>query len=409
MSAWRPGRLAMGTAWGIAVYGSRMVAQAVYFVILARALQQAEFGTFTGTWVLAGLGSSMASMGFQVLAMKTAALHPERAVASIGKGLRAVALTAPVMLLAFVAAGRWWFDAPMPLQDLVLLGIGEIAITPVLALIASWHQGNERIGHSQAVMASVWVARLLVLAVLALTTRLTLSEAVVAHLATTAAIAAAWLVRLRLQIGALPRTGLPPRQEWLEGASFCASTVALIAYTEFNQTLTMTLVGASAAATLAAGYKVVSVFSAPISVLCQAQAPRLLRASANAHGRWRTPLVAIAAVAVACTASAWLAAHFVALIFGPDYESAIGVAKALAVLPFVTGIRMASVYVLAASASQMTRLAIELACMVGGVSVNWLLIRHHGLHGAVVGALLVESATALALAAAAWRRLRTRH
>lgn len=409
MSSWRPGRLTMGTIGGIAIYGSRMSAQAIYFVILARALQQAEFGTFTGTWVLAGLWSALASMGFQVLAMKTAALRPEQAPASIRKGLLVISMTAPIMLLGFIAAALGWFDAPMSLQDLLLLGISEIAFTPVLTLIASWHQGSERIGHSHSVMASVWVARLLVLAGLALTTRLTLSEAIVAHLATTMAMTVAWLVGLRMQNGRLPRTSVPSRHEWLEGASFCASTVALIAYTELNQTLTMSLVGAGAAATLAAAYKLISVCSAPISVLCQAQAPRLLRAGqadSAEQGVWRTPFMIIAAVAAACALGAWLAAHAIALIFGHEYEGAIGIVKALAVLPVFTGIRMASVYVLAASARQSTRLGIELACMLAGVAVNWFLIRHHGLHGAVVGALVVESATSLALAVAAWQRLR---
>lgn len=405
-----PRGLALRAAGGTLVYGARLIAQAVYFVVLARILDKVEFGTFTAIWVVAGLGSALSSMGFQVLAMKTAAIRPDLVTTSLAKGLRVISFVAPVILVAFMGVGHLASAIPMPIVGLGFLAISEIVLVPILALIASWHQGSERIGRSQAVLASLWLIRLAALAGLILAVQPSLTQVIATHAAATAAVTLLWAVHVRKRVGILPKTGAPSRAEWLEGASFCTSTVALIAYTELNQTITMAIAGPAAAATLAVAYKMITVFSAPISVLCQAMAPRLMRAShaspAERRVFWGHQFPFVAASAAACAIAAWIAAHFIGDIFGASYDGAASIARMLAILPLITGLRMVSVYVLAAAAQQRTRLTVELFCMIAGFCVNWALIRRFGLEGAVAGTLIVESLTALALAAAAWRQLR---
>lgn len=408
LTQWRPGRLAWNAFGGMVGYGTRLAMQAAYFLLLARLLGAEGFGLFAGIWVVAGIMSALSGQGFQVLTMRTAALAPEDATACMARGLRVVATLAPGAILVFVIAGLAFFPGPPPILALVSLAISEIALVAALGVIAGWHQGSERLARSHAVMAVLWVARLAGLLALVALDMITVAHVAVLHALMTTVVTAFWLGHNRSHI-ALRDLRWPSRRELLLGSSFCASTVALIVYTEFNQSLTLAMVGASATALLAVPYKLSTLFSAPMSAMCQAIAPRLLRAAdagpPQLHALGGRLALPFAGLAAACTAGVLLLAGMITPIFGKEYEPAIRIAQIFSVLPLLTSVRLLSVYLIAASSRQGARVAAELACMTFGLAANFMLIRAMGLTGAVLGTLLVEGVTAATLAIVAWRVL----
>lgn len=406
MMRWRPGGLARNAFGGMVGYGARLGFQATYFLLLARLLGNEGFGLFAGMWVFAGVMSALAGQGFQVLTMRTAALAPAEANACMARGLRVVATLSPGLSMIFIVASLAFFPGPPSLTVLISLAISEIALVAALGVIAGWHQGNERLGKSHTVLATLWGARLAGLLVLAAMNGVTLVWAAVLHCGATVLISGFWFGR-HVSRFEFRHAMWPSRNELVLGASFCASTVALIAYTEFNQSLTLAFVGASAAALLAVPYKLSSLFSAPISALCQAIAPRLLRAANSGPGELRALArrlaIPVTAIAAACAGGVWLLAGLVPSIFGATYEPAVHVARQFCFLPLVTSIRLLSVYLIAVSSRQGARVAAELICMGLGLATNFVLIRSMGLAGAVLGTLLVEGMTAVTLALVAWR------
>lgn len=407
MRTWRPGRLAWNTARGTGFYGVRLVAQALYFLLLARWVGPDQFGYFVGVWVLAGFLATFASLGYPVLVLKTTALEPEQAPDCLARGIRVVAFAAPLLAATFFGITMAYFPPPPSLLVPGLFALSEIVMVPLLSLVAASHQGSEHLGRSYAILASLWVLRLFALGMLSIISVVNLTDVAVIHCMATLLAVIAWLVIDRRHIGRIGLTKLRYSPELATGSSFALSSAALIAYTELNQSLMLGITGAAAAALLAVAYKIVTLLSTPLSVLCQALAPRLLRSAQEGIGSLsatgRALVAPVALFASGCCLAIVLGASFISWMFGQEYSEAARIARGLSILPLFTALRLLSMYALVALDNQRSRVLAEVFCLSGGLMLNMVLISRHGLAGAVAGSLIVEGITALVLTFAAWR------
>lgn len=406
---WRPGRLAANAVRGTAMYGVRLAVQAVYFVVLARLLETHQFGVFSGVWVLCGFLATLVGLGFPVVVFRTTSLSPVEAPACAGRGLRVVAFTAvPLAALAVLIATYAFPEAPR-LATLLLLALSEVTLVPTLTLIAGLHQGNERLGRSRTIFASLWSVRLAGLAIYAASGRRSLDEVVLIHTCITALATMAWLAVDRHHFTSPFRSPNPDFSEVLMGISFALSGAATIAFTELNQSIVLADVGAVPAGLLAVAYKFIMLFIAPLSALSQAISPRLVRAYSGTRapsGNGRVLVGALLAAGLAISCAVLVASNFLSEIFGSGYQQAERMVRIFAVLPLFTGIRLISVSTLMAASRQWLRVLGELTCLSLGLTLNIVLIKRHGLDGAVSAILLTERSTALLMGALAIHTVR---
>lgn len=407
---WRPGHLAMNAFRGSAMYGIRLSVQALYFVVLARYLGVHQFGVFSGIWVLCGFLATFAGIGFPVLVFRAAAVSPAETADCAARGFRVMALTALPLSLMVIGISMAAFPASPSVSVLAFMALSEIMLVPVLTLLASTHQGNERLGRAHALFALLWAARLLALLLLPLAGKPDLMMVMSTHALVTAFVAVGWAFSDRGLVTSPFKVTGPTRGEILTGASFAVSGSALIAYTELNQSITLALSGATAAGLLAVAYKLVAVASAPLAAMCQAVSPRLLRAAQEGHSHFLRLASLIfwpmLLYAVACGAIIFLGAGLIGLVFGEDYAGAKHLARPLCVLPIFTCIRLLSVYMLMAKSRQISRVVAEIICLLFGLSLNFLLIAKLGLPGAVIALLTTEASTAAVLSYLVYRMLR---
>jgi O-antigen/teichoic acid export membrane protein len=408
--AWRPGRLAMNTLRGSAMYGIRLAVQALYFVVLARYLGVHQFGVFSGIWVLCGFLATFAGMGFPVLAFRTAAVSPAETANCAARGLQVMALTALPLSFMVISISTAAFPASPSVAVLAFMALSEIVLVPVLTLLSSTHQGNERLARAHALFASLWAGRLLALLLLPLAGKPDLLMVMSTHALVTALVTVGWAFRDRGLVTSPFKVAGPARGEILTGASFAVSGAALIAYTELNQSITLALSGATAAGLLAVAYKLVAMASAPLAAMCQAISPRLLRAAQEGHTHFARLVSRIfwpmLLYAMACGAAIFLGAGLIGLVFGDGYAGAKHLARPLCILPIFTSIRLLSVYILMAKSRQASRVVAEIICLIFGLSLNFLLIAKLGTTGAVVALLATEASTAAVLSYLVYRMLR---
>lgn len=408
--AWRPGLLAWNTVRGTCVYGVRLAAQALYFLLLARWLGPDQFGYFVGVWVLAGFLATFASLGYPVLVLKTMALEPEQAPDCLARGIRVLAFAAPLLGATFFGITLAYLPPPPSLLVPGLFALSEIVMVPLLSLVAASHQGSEHLGRSHAILASLWVLRLFSLGMLSVVSVVNLTDVAAIHCMATLLAVIAWLVIDRRHIGRIGLAKLRYSPELATGSSFALSSAALIAYTELNQSLVLGITGAAAAGLLAVAYKIVTLLSTPLAVLCQALAPRLLRSAQEGTGSLSATVRALVApmalYALGCCLAILLGASFISWMFGQEYSEAGRIARALSILPLFTAVRLLSVYALLAFDNQRARVVAEVSCLAGGITLNMALISSYGLWGAVVGSLVVEGLTAWVLAAVAWHKMK---
>lgn len=409
---WHPGRLAKNAIRGTAAYGIRLALQVVYFLLLARWLGVSQFGTFAGVWVLCGFLATFAGLGFPVLLFRTTSLAPDAAQACAKRGLRMIAMTGLPLSLLLVGFVLFRMEHRPALMVLAMLATSEICLVPVLTLLSSAHQGNERLARAHTIFALLWACRIAGLLLLHVSLEVDLQALALTHTSVTACITVFWVA---IERNLLSSPASDRQIDWHElsnGLYFAISGAAMIAYTELNQTIMLSVDGATAAGLLAVAYKLVALFSAPLAAACQAIAPRLLRAARENGNAFRHLAMVISGplllYAVACGGGAYLASFLISDVFGTAYAAAAPVARGLCLLPTFSAVRLLAAYALMAMSSQRNRVIAELACLIVGISLNFWLIERIGLAGAVVAMLLTEAITACTLGLVA-KVMHTRH
>jgi O-antigen/teichoic acid export membrane protein len=409
---WRPGRLAANVFHGSLMYGVRLALQALYFLMLARLLGVHQFGVFSGVWVLCGFLAALSGLGYPVLVFRAMAQQPESAAACALRGLATVAWSAVPLTVVLLLITQWQLHGALSLATVLVLGASEILLVPMLGILASLRQGNEQLGRSHAIFATLWACRIAFLLLLrAIDGAPSVPGVVGMHALATLCVTPLWLAVEKASLRA-PRVPGPPGER-TTGLYFAISGAALITYTELNQSIVLALTGAAAAGLLAVAYKSVALLSAPLSAACQAASPRLVRAAHQGGAATRRVVATLAwpmgAYALASAIGVLVFARLIPLVFGADYARAQALAATLFLLPALSALRLLAAYVLVAMANQRKRTVAELACLGIGLLLNFQLIGRHGLEGAIAAILLTEALTATVLGVLAWRASMASH
>lgn len=408
---WRPGRLARNAIAGSVAQSFRLGLQSIFFLLLARYLDVADFGMFSGIWVLCVMLANFSGLGFPVLTFRAASLHPQSAPRSAGTGMRVVVISSIPLVITLVCIVTTTFDHHPSILILLTVGISELLAVPLLWMLSSLHQGYERLGRSQAMLASLWAARLCALLIVVASGHAFLEPIMLAHALATVVAVVIWLVADRKMFRPPLHSPNASRDELLTGAAIALSGALAIASTEISQSVALAAAGAVVAGLVAAAYKLAILASAPLSVLCQAASARLIRAAHQGSASFTTLLRAMAGPMVGLALAGALAllagAEAIPYVFGADYRPAIPIARALSILPALAAARLVASYVLVAMSWQRKRAAADLACLAIVLPVSSMVFHTYGLGGAVAAILIVEGATVATLCTLAWHAIRS--
>jgi len=395
--------LRQSSVWMIGGQGVSMAAQALYFILIGRALGSHEYGAFVGIAALIAVLSQFSSLGMEMILVRNISRNPTSFARTWG---HALAITAAGFLLVLAAAVLYAHYALRPeLRPLVpWIALADGLLGKLIQLAARAFQGAGRLA---------WTARLTALSNIAraLTAGLVLAWTRAHHLHATAllwtrvywistlCLAFLAVVLISVHLG-LPRFVRIRRADLSEGLSFSCAASSISVYNDIDKTLLVSLGQTSTAGTYSAAYRVVDAVSAPIYAIYAAATPRFFREGARgvckARDFSRITLRRTLPYSVAAALLLALAAPLLPVLFGPSFQGSVAALRWLCLLPILRSLHYAWGSAITASASQWNRTAAQFGAAALNLCLNLLLIPRWSWQGAAAASLLTDGALAVA-------------
>lgn len=408
------GLLLRNTFWMAGGFGVRALFQFLYFVLLARTLGPAEYGTFLGVLALVIFLSPFASWGSGNLLIKHVARNPSAFVERWGAALATTLLSGSFLVFLAMLLTGVVFDWEAAWRLALPIALGEMLGTRLSDVAGQAFQAVQRMQGTTAIWAGMALARLLgVLALIALP-----GEA--------SAFLWAWVYALSgVGFGALsvlwvnvalgkPRLSLRPmRGEWRDGFYFSVGLSSQGAYNDIDKTLLARMVSDTTAGVYAVGYRLIDAAFIPIRALLFASYPKFFyeggRGITSAGRLARKLLLPAFMMATIATFILVLLGPWIPRFLGEGFTESHEVLLWLLPILFLRVLHYFPADALTGSGYQGLRTVFQLAAAVLNVILNFSLIPLWGWRGAAVASWFSDGLLAFGLWLALFVLLRKRN
>ncbi len=382
--------------------GVAMAAQALYFILIGRALGSREYGAFVGVAALVTALSQFSTLGMEMILVRNISRDRSSFARTWG---HALSITSAGFILLLAASMLYAHFALRPeLRPLVpWIAFADGLVGKFIQLSARAFQGVRRLAWTACLTALIYVGRAATAAALFWWSRAhgfhpsALSWARIYWLATMAtAIFALALTTSRL---GLPRFHPFRRGDLSEGLSFSLSSSSISVYNDIDKTFLVTLGQTWAAGIYSAAYRIVDAASAPMVAIHVAAAPRFFQEGAHGVERaralaWRT-LRRTLPYSLGAAALLALGAPLLPSLFGPSFRGSVAALRWLCVLPVLRSLHFAWGSAITGSSSQWNRTATQFGAAALNLALDFLLIPRWSWRGAAVASLLTDGALAV--------------
>lgn len=391
--------------WFLGGSGVRLVLQAVYFLLIARALGVEQYGAFIGAVSLAALVAPFSSLGTGFILIKNVARDRAKFAHYWGAAMILTVFggTLLVGLVLLVSLGIWSNSLPLPV--LLLVGISDIIFVRIIELSAQAFTAVEVLRKNSELYVVLSVARTVAaaVAITAMHSPTALSWSVLYALSA--------LVALIYSIFTVVRTfGRPDLQlrlstsEYKEGLYFAVSQASQTVYNDIDKTMLVSFSGLGAAGIYGAAYRIVDVSFAPVGALVYAAFPRFFRYGEDGisgSARFARRLIPYAAGYGAFAAFClYITSPILPMLLGKGFAPAAMALKWLSPLVLVKSIHYFLADSLTGAGFQGTRTCVQLGVVVINLLLNLWLIPAYSWRGAAWASIASDGALLLGLAAA---------
>jgi len=393
--------LVRNTGWLTLAQGGKLLVQAAYFVVVARALGARGFGAFAAALALVSILAPFAALGTGNLLVMHVARRPEEFARRFGNALVAIPL-AGVPLLGLVLLLRAAAVPGLSVRLVLALGIAELFLSRLVDTAGQAFQAYERMLATALLSVLAPVLRLGAgIAFVSVAARRPESWALWYLGATAVAAALALAVAVRLLGRPRPSRTLDLR-ELPTGAAFSLAQSSASIYTDIDKTMLARLGSLGAAGIYAAAYRATAMAFVPVISLLQACYARFFRHGEDGIrgtlGFARRLLPFALAYGAAASLVLFAAAPLAPLVLGRDFAASTGALRWLAALPLIQALYYLAGDTLTGAGRQGLRSVVQLAAAALNVGLNLLLIPAYGWQGAAWATL----ASLGFLAAALW-------
>ena len=395
--------LRRGSLWMISGQSVALAAQAVYFVLIGRALGSREYGAFVGVVALVAALAQFSSLGMEMILVRNLSRNPGSFARTWGHALL-ISLVGFLLLLAAAVLIAHFALRP-DLRALVpWIAVADALLGRAIQLAARAFQGAGRLAWTARLTALTACARLLAAAALfafahAHRTHPTALVWARIYWLSTLAVALFALVLITLRLGR-PRFSRIARPDLSEGLSFSLSNSSVSVYNDIDKTFLVSLGQTAAAGIYSAAYRAVDAASAPIYAVYAAVTPHFfregLRGVRSARTFARTTLARTLPYSLAAAVALWIAAPLLPTLFGPSFRGSIAALRWLCLLPILRALHYAWGTAITASASQWNRTAVQFGAAAFNLLLNFLLIPRYSWRGAATASLLTDASLAAA-------------
>src|SRR5579885_805208 len=394
--------LVRNTAWMTVGHGVRLAFQAIYFVLIARALGAMSYGAFVGAVALVGIVAPFASWGTGFILVKEVARSRDAFGSYWGASLVMTVLSGAFFLCLLTPISHMFWSTSVPLELIILVGISDMIVVRIVDLAAQAFAAIELLQRSAEVYIVLSITRALSAGYLLFVLRTSDSVSWGWLYLLSASFAAMYSVvsvnrligRPVLRLGCL-------RGQLKDGFYFAVSQASLTLHNDVDKTMLVKFAGLEATGIYGAAYRLVDVSFAPVSALVYSSLARFFR-----HGRLGlSEAMRFAKRLINYSSLYGLAAVGLLLMLSPFLPRALGhdFAKSSVALRWLSPIVLirAVHYFLANSLSgsgfQGSRTLAQLAIVVLNIFLNLWLMPLYSWRGAAWSSLACDGGLVLAL------------
>jgi O-antigen/teichoic acid export membrane protein len=361
----RQAGLGSNTAWMLLGLVARSGLQLAAFVLLARSLGAAAFGSFSGALAVAALLSPFVELGGYSLIVRDLS-RGVLARLALGRALYAMVLNI-LPGLGVLAVIKWLALPTVPWQVALCVGSAELIGARWLSLVSAVHVGQGVLWRNAVMEVASGATRLVL--VLALTASPSLSLWAWLYLSQSLLMGVAALSWASASFGRPSVGSLDLRERFQAGLHFAVGTSAQNAYTDLDKIMLPRLAGLEAVGLYTGAFRFVVVAFLPLNAFLGALYPRFFEAGQRGYPAARRvafralPLTA-AYGSLAC-AGLWLAAPLLPRLLGADFEDSVQALRALSALVLVQSLYFPFADALTGSGHQHSRTIRQV------LSLNW--------------------------------------
>jgi O-antigen/teichoic acid export membrane protein len=385
--------------------GIRLVLQAAYFLLIARALGAGEYGAFVGAVSLVALLAPFSSWGTGFLLIRRVARDRTAFSECWGTSLGLTVLSGAMLLGIVLAVARAIWGNTVPLQVLLLVGISDLIMVRTIDLATQAFMAVEVLRKGAEVNVMLSAAR--TLAALYFTVAAgpptALSWAVL-YMASSLAAAAYAIAAVTRSLG-FPQLRIRlSLTEIRDGFHFALSQASQSAYNDIDKTMLVRLGGLEATGIYGAAYRIVDVSFAPVGALVYATFARFFQygelglAGSVRFARKLLPYAAgygfLAALVL------FGSAPLLRTVLGNDFTEATTALRWLSPLVLLKSFHYFLANSLTGAGAQGLTASVQTAVAAFNVGINLWLIPAYGWRGAAWASLATDTALALSLCAA---------
>ena len=394
--------LSRNTVYMTLAQAARLSAQAVYFLLIARALGPRQYGAFAAVVAAVAIAYPFVGNGTGNLMVQQVARDRRLLPECLGNALFMTLATGALLSALVVPACLMALPRAIPMSVILLIAASDLVVYRLVDVACLAFQSVERLAWTANLNVFASLMRLAGIAVVLLAHRPTVVAWSVAYLATSTvcALVAVYWVFSRLArptfsgLGRL-RAGLR------EGFYFSTSLSAQTIYNDVDKTMLARLATLDAAGIYAAAYRLIDMAFMPVRALLAAAYPSFFRRGnqgiagslAFALELMPKPLVYSAAAAVAMA----LGAPLVPLILGADYARTSEALRWLALLPLLKTCHYFAADALTGAGHQALRTLVQVGVAGFNVLLNLWLIPVYSWRGAAWSSLASDGLLAAAL------------
>ncbi len=385
--------------------------QALYFILIARALGSRDYGAYAGVLALVAVAVPFASLGTGDLLVKHVARHRASFSQHWGKALATTLGTGTVLLGLVTVAGRLWLPPSIPLLLVLSVGAADLWFVRLIDVSAQAYQAHERLPRTALLQLLVSPLRLVAAAILVVMAPApTALDWGIAYLAgaVVGAVIAVLLVHRELGPPAFHAGQLS--SEWRTGASFSLCLSAQTVTNDVDKAMLARLATLEATGVYSLAYRLVDMAFLPVSSLLIGLYARFfqqgvhgIRATAQYARRFLTLGVGYGVVT---GVALYLGAPLLPSLIGHEYDEAVSATRWLAALPLLKAIHYFGADALTGAGYQGVRTAILVSIAVFNVTLNLWLIPRYSWQGAAAATVLSDGLMGVAIWSAVWLLVR---
>lgn len=394
------GSIAQTTIKTSTVLVARLVTQAATLLLLAKILGAAQFAEFAAVTSMAALLGILSLTGMNLILLRDGSHSNEKIQHTLSYALPCLFTSSTLLFILFWLIGVYFFNARgSDILAMLAVGASEIFLFPLLLIISTYHQANNKIVLSQVLTIIPLIARLLsALTIFAIAPPDPLRAFFLSYFL---AGACSLLIAFKSQQTIWPAINswrFPSVKELKNSSKYSALNFLSLALGELDKILTYHLLPANSAGIYAAGTRIIGAITLPISALIITSLPRLFRKDERNNKLIMNIFITTLAYAFLAILGLYLFSNILEQLFAASF---IGLATCLVLMTLaipVMVLRMTAGNILMTLDMVNIRLCYETIGVTLMVGLLIILGKLFGINGAIASLVIAE----VAMSAIGW-------